>query len=121
MEIAFTSPKVRAGGRYHGEITRYTTNGDQTALYVFVTLDDEPEQEYMQYFKLDMGIHSHLAEFCNEMCIITRGLTVELDDMLGRRVVVRIGRFKDRLYVSKIWLDEDCYDVYVEDEVEEDE
>lgn len=34
MEIEFIKPKVQAGRRYHGEITRYAPNRTQTALYV---------------------------------------------------------------------------------------
>lgn len=70
MELEFIKPKVFAGKRYHGEITRFKPNREQTALFIFVRLDDEPNMEFMKRFDADMSIQSHLADFCRAMKVL---------------------------------------------------
>lgn len=118
MEIEFIKPKVQAGRRYHGEITRYAPNRSQTALYVFVTIDDEPELEFMKRFDADMSIHSRLADFCDNMQIFTGELTADLNELIGRRVLLRLTRKNRKLYIDKLWLDEEYYN---SDDDEDDE
>lgn len=121
MELEFIKPSVKAGRQYRGVISRYTPSRARTELYVFVTLDDEPELEFMKRFDADMSIHSKLADFCDNMRIFTSEVTADLNELEGRRVIVTLIRRKRKFYIDKIWLDEDCYDVYVEDEEGEDE
>ena len=120
MELEFIKPRVQAGRRYHGEITKYTPNRTQTALYVFVTIDDEPELEFMKRFDADMSIHSQLADFCDNMRIFTGELTADLNELIGRRVILRLTRKNRKLYIDKLWLDEEYYDLDDEDK-EDDE
>lgn len=122
MEIQFHKPQVFAGKRYHGEITRYKLNSEQTALFIFVRLDDEPNMEFMKRFDADMSIQSHLADFCREMEVFCGERRADLKEILGRRVIVRLSRYNKKLYVDKIWLDEEFYSSDDDDEeVDEDE
>lgn len=121
MEIEFIKPKVFVGKRYYGEITRFKPNGEQTALFIFVRLDDEPNLEFMKRFDADMSIQSHLANFCRDMGVFTSERTADLTGLIGTRVIVRLTRYNEKLYVNKIWLDEEFYSSDEEDEEEDDE
>lgn len=119
MEIEFIKPRVFAGKRYHGEITRFKLNSEQTALFIFVRLDDEPNMEFMKRFEADMSIQSHLADFCRAMEVFCGERRADLKGVIGRRVIVRLSRYNKKLYVDKIWLDEEYYSSDEEDEEEE--
>lgn len=118
MEIEFIRPRVFAGKRYHGEITRFKLNSERTALFIFVRLDNEPSMEFMKRFDADISIQSRLFDFCQDMQIFTGERTADLKELEGRRVIVRLTRYNGKLYVDKIWLDEAYYS---SDEEEEDD
>lgn len=120
MQIEFVKPSIQAGRSYRGEISRYTTNRSKTALYVFVVIDEEPELEFMKKFDADMSIFSQLADFCADMDIFLDELIADLEQLKGRRVIVRLKRGRNqKLYVEKIRLDEEYYSE--EDEEERDD
>lgn len=121
MKIDFIKPQVKAGRRYHGEITRYTPNRNQTALYVFATIDDEPELEFMMRLDADRSIHSRLADFCDEMRIFNGERTADLNELVGRRVLLRLTQKNRKFYIDKMWLDEEYYDLDDEEEDDDDE
>lgn len=124
MEIEFIKPRVFAGKRYHGEITRFQLNSERTALFIFVRLDNEPSMEFMKRFDADISIQSRLFDFCRDMQIFTGERTADLKELEGRRVIVRLTRYNEKLYVDKIWLDEEFYssdEEYEEEDDEEDE
>lgn len=121
MEIQFYKPRVFAGKRYHGEITRFKPNSEQTALFIFVRLDDEPNMEFMKRFEADMSIQSHLADFCRAIQVFTSERTADLKEAIGTRVIVRLTRYNEKLYVDKIWLDEEFYSSDEEEEEDDEE
>lgn len=121
MEIEFIQPKVKAGRRYHGEITRYVPSRNQTALYVFATINDEPELEFMMRLDVDRSIHSRLGDFCYEMDIYVDEKRADLNKLIGRKVILRLTQKNGKLYIDKMWLDEEYYDLVDDDEEEDDE
>lgn len=118
MEIEFIKPRVFAGKRYHGEITRFQLNSERTALFIFVRLDNEPSMEFMKRFDADISIQSRLFDFCREIRVLTGERTADLKEAIGTRVIVRLTRYNEKLYVEKIWLDKEFYS---SDEEEEDD
>ncbi len=116
MKISFVKPEVKAGKRYRGEITRYATDEEYKVLRVYVVLDREPQIEFMKRFEGCQNIDSPFARFCYDMGIYMDDDSVELDELKGLRVKVKLKEGNDkRLYVNEIQLDEKFYETQYEE------
>lgn len=67
------------------------------------------EVEFMKRFDAEISIHSRLADFCDNMQIFTGGVTADLDQLIGKKVLLRLTRKNRKLYIDKLWLDEEYY------------
>lgn len=112
MKIQFVESSLRENKRYTAEVTRYSLNEEQRIFRLYVRIDKEVAQlEYMKKMELNMSIDSNFAIFCNEMGVFTESGEVELNDLIGKKIIVWLKRGKDdRLYVSKILLDKKFYE-----------
>ena len=103
MQIQFIKPELKAGKKYKGEIARYTVDEQHRVFRVYVILDQEPQVEFMKRIELDQNADSAFAMFCCDMDIYMDDDTVELDDMEGLRVKVKLKKGRDgKLYIEQI-------------------
>ncbi len=116
MKLQFINPEVRAGKKYKGEIARYTVDEERRVLRVYVILEQEPQVEFMKRFELDQNVGSAFAMFCCDMQIYMDDDTVDLDDMEGLKVKVKLKKGRDeKLYIEEIKLDEKFYETQYEE------
>ena len=122
MQLKFKNCKVREGKRYFGEITRYKLSPDQRILYVYVVIDGEPDSvEFKKRIEVDLNARSFFAKFCEDLAIYLDDETVELDELVGTRVVLWLRKYKGGLYVDRMRLDEEYYEYDLDEEDEETE
>ena len=118
MKLKFIEPNIKEGRRYHGEISRYSINDKKKSVYIFAVIDDEPEMEFMKRFEYNLSIYSQFADFCENMCIFTDDLEVDLNELIGRKVFLRLVEVDRKMYINEIWLDEDYYDIEIDEDGE---
>lgn len=110
MKIQFITPKVEEEKKYRGEISRYTIDKEQGVCRVYVVLDREQNLEFMKRFDFNMMKGSDFARFCDDIWIYDEDDTVELDNMKGIRVIVKLKKGRnEKYYVKDIKLDEKYY------------
>ena len=111
MKIQFVTPTVEGGKKYRGEISRYTIDKEQGVCRVYVVLDREQNLEFMKRFEFNLMKGSEFFKFCDEIWIGDEDGTVELDDMKGIRVIVKLRKGRnEKYYVKEIKLDEKYYE-----------
>lgn len=111
MKVQFVTPKVEEGKKYRGEIRRYTIDKEQGVCRVYVVLDREPNLEFMKRFEFNLMKGSDFAKFCDEIWIYDEDDTVELDNMKGTKVIVKLKKgHNEQYYVQEIKLDKKFYE-----------
>ena len=119
MNIQFIKPEVKTGKKYRGKILRYTLDEERKVFRLYVVLDREPEIEFMKRFDVDQNVGSAFALFCNDMGIYMEDDTVELDELEGIHVIVKLKKGRnEKLYIQEILLDVKYYQAQKEHEEE---
>lgn len=111
MILTIKGSSIKPRKKYLGFITGHAVDKKKMILRVFVTLDAEPDVEYMQVIPISHNQNSKFASFAKRMGIFTEDGKVDTDSLNDLAVEAILARGKDgTLYVNHISIDYEYYE-----------